>query len=136
MKILYFWLIFFQISFSQVNSPEIFRMRNLISQNQFDGLKSNSIGDIIQQEDTLLWLATGSGLSLLKDSVSFVKDSIGIFTLDSSIISSAPSKNFFGAVSALAVDKKSLLAAFPSSNYSSVYPVCSSNPNSIQIGNN
>ena len=116
MKILFFWLIFFQISYSQVNSPEIFRMRNLISQNQFDGLKSNSIGDIVQQEDTLLWLATGSGLSLLKDSVSFVKDSIGIFTLDSSIISSAPSKNFFGAVSALAVDKKSLLAAFATSD--------------------
>ena len=116
MKILFFWLIFFQISYSQVNSPEIFRMRNLISQNQFDGLKSNSIGDIVQQEDTLLWLATGSGFSLLKDSVSFVKDSIGIFTLDSSIISSAPSKNFFGAVSALAVDKKSLLAAFATSD--------------------
>ena len=116
MKILFFWLIFFQISFSQVNSPEIFRMGNLISQNQFNGLKSNSIGDIVQQEDTLLWLATGSGLSLLKDSVSFVKDSIGIFTLDSSIISSAPSKNFFGAVSALAVDKKSLLAAFATSD--------------------
>ena len=116
MKKLFFWLIFFQISYSQVNSPEIFRMRNLISQNQFDGLKSNSIGDIAQQEDTLLWLATGSGLSLLKDSVSFVKDSIGIFTLDSSIISSAPSKNFFGAVSALAVDKKSLLAAFATSD--------------------
>ena len=70
-------------------------MRNLISQNQFDGLKSNSIGDIVQQEDTLLWLATGSGLSLLKDSVSFVKHSIGNFTLHTTINTTPPTKNFF-----------------------------------------
>ena len=103
---------FFQFLLAQTIGPELFRINQVSSQNALDGLRSNSIGDIIQQEDTLLWLGTGAGLSLLKDSTSSVKDSIGIFTLDSSITANRPSENFIGAVSALAVEKKTLLAAF------------------------
>ena len=41
------------------------------------GLATNIVGDILPQSDTLLWLGTGSGLAVLRDTSS-------IFTLATS----------------------------------------------------
>lgn len=77
----------------------------------YRGLKTNIIGDIAPQGDTLLWLGTGSGLAVLRDTLS-------IFTLASNkniTAGQASTSTPEGAVSALAVNGNSLFAAFAKS---------------------
>ena len=77
----------------------------------YKGLKSNMISDIIPQEDNLVWLGTGSGLAVLRDTSS-------IFTISSNIdISPGPLTNITpkGGVVALTSYRKTLFAAFATS---------------------
>ena len=74
----------------------------------YSGLSSNSISDIRLQNDTLIWLGTGQGLSWLNN------DSLDIFTYyssdelsDSTATDLIPS----GGVSALAIDGERIAAA-------------------------
>ena len=74
----------------------------------FKGLKSNSISDIVPLADTLVWLGTGAGLAVLRDTSS-------IFTITSNAsVTAGPLSNEtpIGGVSALVASKKSLFAAF------------------------
>ncbi|MEE8437034.1 MAG: hypothetical protein V3S22_01725 [Candidatus Neomarinimicrobiota bacterium] len=74
----------------------------------FAGLKSNSISEIRLQGDSLVWVGTGAGLTVLRDTSS-------IFTLKTT---PAPEEGTLtdllpeGAVSALAVSGDTLFAAF------------------------
>jgi hypothetical protein len=74
----------------------------------FKGLKSNSISDIVPLADTLVWLGTGAGLAVLRDTSS-------IFTITSNAsVTAGPLSNEtpIGGVSALVASKKLLFAAF------------------------
>lgn len=74
------------------------------------GLATNIVGDILPQSDTLLWLGTGSGLAVLRDTSS-------IFTLATSknLSQGAVTNTPEGAVSALDVSGNALFAAFATS---------------------
>ena len=77
----------------------------------YKGLKSNMISDIIPQEDNLVWLGTGSGLAVLRDTSS-------IFTISSNLdISPGTLTNITpkGGVVALTSYRKTLFAAFATS---------------------
>ncbi len=77
----------------------------------YRGLKTNIIGDIALQGDTLIWLGTGSGLAVLRDTSS-------MFTLASNkeiSVGQASISTPEGAVSALAVYGNALFAAFAKS---------------------
>lgn len=103
MKIFSILVISMQLVLAQSLVPSLYK----VSSSNFDssayrGLKSNMISDIIPQEDTLLWLGTGSGLAVLRDKSN-------IYTL------SGDSLLGKGGVVALASDKKKLFAAFAKS---------------------
>ena len=107
-------IIFLSFSFilGQDMIPRKYKMRySNFDSSAYRGLKTNIIGDIVPQTDTLLWLGTGSGLAVLRDTLS-------IYTLtstkeigDGQTSTSTPE----GAVSALAVNGNSLFAAFAKS---------------------
>ena len=105
-------LLFIQMAAAQGLLPGAFKM----SVAEFDtaaykGLKSNMISDIVQQEDTLLWLGTGAGLAVLRDTTS-------IFTITAKANAAAgqlTNATPVGGVTALAVDKKTVFAAFAKS---------------------
>ena len=92
--------------------PRFYKMRSAnFDSSAYRGLKTNIIGDIAPQGDTLLWLGTGSGLAVLRDTLS-------IFTLASNkniTAGQASTSTPEGAVSALAVNGNSLFAAFAKS---------------------
>ena len=74
----------------------------------FKGLKSNSISDIVPLADTLVWLGTGAGLAVLRDTSS-------IFTITSNASAAAgqlSNETPAGGVTALAASQKTLFAAF------------------------
>ncbi len=74
----------------------------------YRGMKSNSIGEIRLQGDSLVWLGTSAGLTVLRDSSS-------VFTLKSTLGLEAGTLTDNlpqGAVSAIAVSGDTLLAAF------------------------
>ena len=74
----------------------------------FKGLKSNSISDIVPLADTLVWIGTGAGLAVLRDTSS-------IFTITSNTAAAAgqlSNETPAGGVTALAASQKTLFAAF------------------------
>ena len=77
----------------------------------FRGLKSNMISDIILQEDTLVWLGTGSGLAVLRDTSSIFTLIKNVDATSGQLTSALPE----GGVVALASNKKTLFAAFAKS---------------------
>ena len=70
-------LLFPSLVIGQDMFPRYYKMKNSnFDSSAYRGLKTNIIGDIIPQSDTLLWLGTGSGLAVLRDTSS-------IYTLNS-----------------------------------------------------
>ena len=68
MKRIIFLLSMINLLTAQGLIPATFKMHaKEFDTSAFKGLKSNMISDIIPQEDTLLWLGTGSGLAVLRD---------------------------------------------------------------------
>lgn len=105
-------LLFSSFILGQDMLPRFYKMRSAnFDSSAYRGLKTNIIGDIAPQGDTLLWLGTGSGLAVLRDTLS-------IFTLASNkniTAGQASTSTPEGAVSALAVNGNSLFAAFAKS---------------------
>ena len=105
-------LLFSSFVIGQDMFPMLYKMQNAnFDSSAYRGLKTNTIGDIVPQSDTLLWIGTGSGLAVLRDTSS-------LYTLSSSIDISegqASTSTPDGAVSALAVEGNSLFAAFAKS---------------------
>ena len=65
--------LFINLSFGQNLLPGLFKInRSAFDSTAYKGLKSNMISDLVPQADTLLWLGTGSGLALLRDTTSIV----------------------------------------------------------------
>ncbi len=94
----------------QVGLPVVYKMGSILNQpdSTYSGLSSNSISDIRLQNDTLIWLGTGQGLSWLNN------DSLDIFTYYSSDnLSDGVSTDLLptGGVSALAIDGERVAAA-------------------------
>ncbi|MBC8345736.1 MAG: hypothetical protein H8E56_05725 [Candidatus Marinimicrobia bacterium] len=74
----------------------------------YQGLRSNSISDIVPLGDTLVWLGTGAGLAVLRDTSS-------IYTITSNSVAEAgqlSNETPAGGVSALAASQNTLFAAF------------------------
>ena len=110
-KIFQHFLIIFSLSYSQSLIPKLYKMKDFaFDSTAYKGLKSNMVSDIVQQGDTLVWLGTGSGLAVLKDSSS-------IYTINSKDKLSANLKDTtpLGGVTAIAAHNKTLIAAFAKS---------------------
>ena len=105
-------LLFSSFLIGQNMFPQRYKMKSAnFDSSAYRGLKTNVIGDITPQSDTLLWLGTGSGLAVLRDTSS-------IFTLASNKDikeGQASTATPEGAVSALDVSGNSLFAAFAKS---------------------
>jgi len=105
-------LLFSSFLIGQNMFPQRYKMKSAnFDSSAYRGLKTNVIGDIAPQSDTLLWLGTGSGLAVLRDTSS-------IFTLASNKDikeGQASTSTPDGAVSALDVSGNSLFAAFAKS---------------------
>ena len=58
--------------FAQGLLPGVFKMSAVaeFDSSAYKGLKSNMISDIVPQADTLLWLGTGAGLAVVRDTTS------------------------------------------------------------------
>ena len=103
--------IFINLCFGQNMLPGLFKLnRSTYDSTAYKGLKSNMISDIVPQADSLVWLATGSGLSLLRDPTSLVTISSKA-EVSSSLTDMTPT----GGVTALAVSNKTMFAAFAKS---------------------
>ena len=110
-KIFQHFLIIFSLSYSQSLIPKLYKMKDFaFDSTAYKGLKSNMVSDIVQQGDTVVWLGTGSGLAVLKDSPS-------IYTINSKDKLSANLKDTtpLGGVTAIAAHNKTLIAAFAKS---------------------
>ena len=110
-KIFQHFLIIFSLSYSQSLIPKLYKMKDFaFDSTAYKGLKSNMVSDIVQQGDTVVWLGTGSGLAVLKDSSS-------IYTINSKDKLSANLKDItpLGGVTAIAAHNKTLIAAFAKS---------------------
>ena len=112
MKRLIVLIISFKILFSQGILPGYYKLNfSDFDSSAYKGLKSNMISDIVPQEDNLVWLGSGAGLAVLKDSIS-------IFTISSKAdILPGPLTNITpqGGVVALTSYRKTLFAAFATS---------------------
>ena len=65
MRKLIIFISIFNVLMAQGLVPGTFKMNvGEFDPSAYKGLKSNMISDIIPQEDTLVWLGTGSGLAL------------------------------------------------------------------------
>ena len=105
-------LLFSSIVLGQDMLPRLYKMRNAnFDSSAYRGLKTNTIGDIVPQSDTLLWLGTGSGLAVLRDTSSLYTLSSNKNISEGQASTSTPD----GAVSALTVDGNSIFAAFAKS---------------------
>ena len=61
-------LLFSSFLIGQNMFPQRYKMKSAnFDSSAYRGLKTNVIGDIAPQSDTLLWLGTGSGLAVLRD---------------------------------------------------------------------
>ena len=70
-KLIQYILIIYGFSYSQALIPTLYKMKDFaFDTTAYKGLKSNMVSDIVQQGDTVVWLGTGSGLAVLKDSTS------------------------------------------------------------------
>jgi len=93
--------------------PGVFKMSAVaeFDSSAYKGLKSNMISDIVPQADTLLWLGTGAGLAVVRDTTS-------IFTITANADAAAgelTNQTPVGGVTALAASNKTLFAAFAKS---------------------
>ena len=103
--------LFINLSFGQNLLPGLFKInRSAFDSTAYKGLKSNMISDLVPQADTLLWLGTGSGLALLRDTTSIVTISSKA-EVSASLTDVTPT----GGVTALAVSNKTIFAAFAKS---------------------
>ena len=103
--------LFINLSFGQNLLPGLFKInRSAFDSTAYKGLKSNMISDLVPQADTLLWLGTGSGLALLRDTTSIVTISSKA-EVSASLTDVTPT----GGVTALAVSNKTMFAAFAKS---------------------
>ena len=92
--------------------PQYYKMKSInFDSSAHRGLKTNIIGDIEPQSDTLLWLGTGTGLAVLRDTSSIYTLTSNKDIQEGQESTSTPD----GAVSALAVNGNSLFAAFAKS---------------------
>ncbi|MEC9006760.1 MAG: hypothetical protein VYB52_02605 [Candidatus Neomarinimicrobiota bacterium] len=92
--------------------PQYYKMKSInFDSSAHRGLKTNIIGDIEPQSDTLLWLGTGTGLAVLRDTSSIYTLTSNKGIQEGQASASTPD----GAVSALAVNGNSLFAAFAKS---------------------
>ncbi|MEC7872045.1 MAG: hypothetical protein VX547_03105 [Candidatus Neomarinimicrobiota bacterium] len=92
--------------------PQYYKMKSInFDSSAHRGLKTNIIGDIKPQSDTLLWLGTGTGLAVLRDTSSIYTLTSNKDIQEGQASASTPD----GAVSALAVNGNSLFAAFAKS---------------------
>ena len=99
------------LSYGQSVLPGLFKInRSSFDSTAYKGLKSNMISDIVPQGDTLLWLGTGAGLAVLRDTLS-------VLTINSKseVSASLTDVTPTGGVTALAVSNKSMFAAFAKS---------------------
>ena len=99
--------------FAQGLLPGVFKMSAVaeFDSSAYKGLKSNMISDIVPQADTLLWLGTGAGLAVVRDTTS-------IFTITANADAAAgelTNQTPVGGVTALAASNKTLFAAFAKS---------------------
>jgi len=105
-------LLFIQMALGQGLLPGVFKMSVVdFDTTAYKGLKSNMISDVVPQGDTLLWLGTGAGLAVLRDTIS-------IFTISTKADATAgqlTNQTPVGGVTALAVDRKTVFAAFATS---------------------
>jgi len=105
-------LLFIQMALGQGLLPGVFKMSVVdFDTTAYKGLKSNMISDVVPQGDTLLWLGTGAGLAV-------VRDTISIFTISTNADAAAgqlTNQTPVGGVTALAVDSKTVFAAFATS---------------------
>ena len=98
--------------FSQGVFPKFYKINTLdFDSSAIRGLTTNVIGDILPQSDTLLWLGTGSGLAVLRDTSSIFTLSTNKNIAEGQATTSTPE----GAVSALEVSGNALFAAFATS---------------------
>ncbi|MDD9880523.1 MAG: hypothetical protein OXR70_08330 [Candidatus Marinimicrobia bacterium] len=112
MRKLIIFISIFNVLMAQGLVPGTFKINvSEFDTSAYKGLKSNMISDIVPQEDTLVWLGTGSGLAVLRDT-------INMYTITSKADASAGQLTNVtptGGVVALAVHKKTLFAAFAKS---------------------
>jgi len=105
-------LAFSSLLLGQNMLPQYYKMKSInFDSSAHRGLKTNIIGDIEPQSDTLLWLGTGTGLAVLRDTSSIYTLTSNKDIQEGQASTSTPD----GAVSALAVDGNSLFAAFAKS---------------------
>ncbi len=110
-KLIQYILIIYGFSYSQALIPTLYKMKDFaFDTTAYKGLKSNMISDIVQQGDTVVWLGTGSGLAVLKDSTS-------MYTINSTenLSANLKDKTPVGGVTAIAAYNKTLIAAFAKS---------------------
>ncbi|MBL7030740.1 MAG: hypothetical protein ISR89_06210 [Candidatus Marinimicrobia bacterium] len=97
------------LSFPQGLLPGTYKMSLVdFDTSAYQGLRSNSISDIVPLGDTLVWLGTGAGLAVLRDTSS-------IYTITSNSVAEAgqlSNETPAGGVSALAASQNTLFAAF------------------------
>tara|TARA_B100001250_G_scaffold39821_2_gene31665 strand:- start:2432 stop:4078 length:1647 start_codon:yes stop_codon:yes gene_type:complete len=105
-------LAFSSLLLGQNMLPQYYKMKSInFDSSAHRGLKTNIIGDIEPQSDTLLWLGTGTGLAVLRDTSSIYTLTSNKDIQEGQESTSTPD----GAVSALAVNGNSLFAAFAKS---------------------
>ena len=105
-------LAFSSLLLGQNMLPQYYKMKSInFDSSAHRGLKTNIIGDIEPQSDTLLWLGTGTGLAVLRDTSSIYTLTSNKDIQEGQESTSTPD----GAVSALTVDGNSLFAAFAKS---------------------
>ena len=105
-------LAFSSLLLGQNMLPQYYKMKSInFDSSAHRGLKTNIIGDIEPQSDTLLWLGTGTGLAVLRDTSSIYTLTSNKDIQEGQASTSTPD----GAVSALTVDGNSLFAAFAKS---------------------
>ena len=105
-------LAFSSLLLGQNMLPQYYKMKSInFDSSAHRGLKTNIIGDIEPQSDTLLWLGTGTGLAVLRDTSSIYTLTSNKDIQEGQELTSTPD----GAVSALAVNGNSLFAAFAKS---------------------
>lgn len=102
----------FNILLAQGLVPGAFKMNaEEFDPSAYRGLKSNMISDIVPQEDSLVWLGTGSGLAVLRD----INNIYTITTKADATAGQLTNMVPAGGVVALAVHQKTLFAAFAKS---------------------
>lgn len=109
LQLIWCGVLFLSIAISQSVRPERFYLSTSgFDSTAYHGLKSSQVGEIRIQGDSLVWLGTGAGLSVLRDTAS-------VFTLRSSATVTAGTLTDQvppGTVTAIAVNDDTLFAAF------------------------